>query len=275
MSRAIAVNSLPISGGWNGVVPASIESVAVFKITGFGACMIAGFPHRYEDSCFYQAMERLKNESGQIITPAIITLGGFPITHAAKHLAPRCLDAQPDIVVLQFATTDLVVPVRSKHRRARRGLAGRIPSAAEREACDHPANAMDQLRWQIDGMIGDLLQLAPVTPPEIYLQTMTAMAGSIAEHHAIPVVLSPFIFGGRRSNRIAGHCAQRLPELLASVPKARYVDVYSALSRHRSGEILLRDRCHLTLKGQAIVGDRLFETLATILNEKTRNQAAR
>jgi hypothetical protein len=232
--------------------------------------MIAGFPHRYEDSCFYLATERLRKESGQNILSSILTLGGFPITHAVKHLPSRCLAAQPDIVVLQFATSDLVVPVRRKHRRPHHGLAGRMPSLADRIACDHRASAIDQLRWRFDGMIGDWLRLAPVTPPEIYLETMCSMARTISEHQAIPVVLSPFVFGGRRSNRIAGDCAQRLPQLLAAIPHARFVDAYSALNRCPRDEVLLRDRCHLTLQGQAIVGECLFASLEKILKETSR-----
>jgi len=174
-----------------------------------------------------------------------------------------------DMCPLTQVTSDLVVPVRRKHRHPFHGLAGRRPSLASRKACDRRAQAMDQLRWCIDGMIGDLLQLAPVTPPEIYQETLCSMARAISEHQAIPVVLSPFVFGGRRSDRIARDCAQRLPRLLASIPNARFVDAYSALNQYPRGEVLLRDRCHLTLKGQAIVGECLFASLAKIIKKKS------
>lgn len=246
--------------------------VTVSKISGFGACMIAGFPHRYEDSCFYLAIERLRKELGQSISSSIFTLGGFPVTHAIKYLPSKCLAARPDIVVLQFATSDLVVPVRRKHRHPVRGLGGRMPSLTERKASDHRASAIDQLRWRIDGIIGDLLRLAPATPPAIYLETMSNMARTISEHQAIPVILSPFVFGGCRSDRIARDCAQRLRRLLATIPNARYVDAYSALDQHPRSQMLLRDRCHLTLEGQAVVGQCLFASLANIFKDK--NQAA-
>lgn len=244
--------------------------MAVYKISGFGACMIAGFPHRSEDSCFHLAIEKLRKESGQRILSSMFTLGGFPITHAIKHLPSRCLAARPDIVVLQFATSDLVVPVRKKHRHPHHGLAGRMPSSADRKACDHRASTIDQLRWRMDGIIGDLLRLAPVTPPEIYLETLCSMAREISKHRAIPVVLSPFVFGGRRSNRIAGDCAQRLPQLLGTIPNAQYVDAYSALSQYPRSEVLLSDRCHLTLKGQVVVGECLFASLAKIIEGQNR-----
>lgn len=77
------------------------------KIRAFGACMIGGFPHRYEDSCFHLAMERLRKESAHHLIPSIYTFGGFPVTRIPKHLAARCLAANPDIVVVQFASSDL------------------------------------------------------------------------------------------------------------------------------------------------------------------------
>ena len=244
--------------------------VAVCKIRGFGACMIAGFPHQYEDSCFHLAMERLRKETRQNIISSIFTLGGFPVTRALKHLPSKCLAAEPDIVVLQFATSDLIVPVKEKHRHIPHSSGERILSSAERKTCPRRTRAVDQLRWRIDGLIGDLLRLTPLTPPEIYLETMGRMARTISEHQAVPVVLSPFVFGGHRSDRIARDCARRLQRLLATIPKAHYVDAYSALNQHTRSQMLLRDGCHLTLKGQAVVGECLFASLAKIIQDKNQ-----
>jgi lysophospholipase L1-like esterase len=230
--------------------------------------MIAGFPHQYEDSCFHLAMERLRKETQHNIISSIFTLGGFPVTRALKHLPSRCLAAEPDIVVLQFANSDLIVPVKRKHRHILLSSAERIPSSAQRKVCSRGARAVDQFRWHIDGIIGDLLRLTPVTPPEIYLETIGQMVRAISEHQAVPVVLSPFVFGGHCSDRIAHDCAQRLQRLLATIPNAHYVDAYSALNQYPRSQMLLRDGYHLSLKGQAVVGEYLFASLAKIFRDK-------
>ena len=131
-----------------------------FKIRAFGACMIGGFPHRYEDSCFHLATEAL-------------------------------------------------------------------------------------------------------------LETMDRMVRMISDIHALPVVLSPFVFGAQRSNRIARGCVPRLRQIVAAIPGAHYVDVYSVLDQYPRREILLADGTHLSLKGHAVVG----ECLAPVLAEIVRDQA--
>lgn len=229
------------------------------RIRAFGACMIGGFPHRYEDSCFYLATERLRRETGQNIVPSIYTLGGFPVTRALKHLPTRCLAANPDIVVLQFGSSDLVVPVRRNHRQA---------SSVERKVSPEGANAVHQLRWRVRGIIGDVLRLNPVTPPEDYLETVGQMIRAIADHQAVPVVLSPFILGAQRSNRIARACVPRLRQMVAAIPGAHFVEVYSALDKHPRRQMLLRDGTHLSLEGQVVVGECLFAALATITRDR-------
>lgn len=165
--------------------------------------MIGGFPHRYEDSCFHLAMERLRQESGHNIIPSIYTFGGFPVTRVRKHLAARCLAAKPDIVVVQFASSDLIVPLRRTHH-------DHQVSSAARKVGTASASAVHSLRWLMRGVVGDALRLTPVTNPEIYLETMNHVVQTISESPAIPVVLSPFVFGGHRSDRIARACVPRL-----------------------------------------------------------------
>ena len=182
-----------------------------FKIRAFGACMIGGFPHRYEDSCFHLAVERLRQETGHNLIPSIYTMGGFPVTRALKHLPARCLAAKPDIVVVQFGPSDLVVPLRRHHHRHQ-------DSAVKRKVSTAHAGATDRLRWVAQGMVGDLLRLGPVTPPEIYLETMREIIRTVAGQPAIPVILSPFVFGGHRSDRLARTAIYHLRQIVGAVP---------------------------------------------------------
>jgi lysophospholipase L1-like esterase len=229
------------------------------KVRAFGACMIEGFPHRFEDSFFHLATERLRRESGQEIATSIYTLGGFPVPRAIKHLESRCLAEHPDLVVLQFGSSDLVVPVRKRLH---------LQITAERTVCAHPATLAHLLRWRIRGLIGDLFQLQPVTAPDSYLGAMDRMIRKIAATPAIPVVVSPFVFGPQRSNRFARNCTTRLRQIVAAVPQARFVEAYAALDKFPRRQILLSDGSHLTLKGQAVVAESLHDVLARILRER-------
>ncbi len=232
-----------------------------FKIRAFGACMIGGFPHRNEDSCFHLATERLRRETRHNIIPSIYTFGGFPVTRVLKHIPARGLAGAPDIVVVQFGSSDLVVPIRRRH--SRNGV-----SPVQRKVSTTPATAAHQLRWRVRGMLGDLLQLSPVTPPEIYLETMGQMVRMVAEAKMIPVVLSPFVLGDQRSDRLARDCVPRLQEIVAAIPQAHYVDVYSALDQYPRREILLSDGTHLSLKGQSVVGASLAAALSEVIGAK-------
>lgn len=118
--------------------------------------MIGGFPHRYEDSFFHQAIARLKKETSHQITSTLFTLHAFPVTRVPKHLQARCLAAKPDIVVLQFGSSDLIVPVR---RRMHRGSVAPIHHKVSTEMPD----LFDRWRWTVRGITGDVLRLTPVS----------------------------------------------------------------------------------------------------------------
>ena len=217
--------------------------------------MIGGFPHRFEDSFFHHATERLRLETRNNLITSQFTFGGFPVTRVPRHLRPRCLDARPDIVVLQFATSDLIVPIRKER--------GSMPK--QRKVLAHPARLRHWLRWRCRGLLVDVLRLPPVTPVDVYLQTMEQLARSLVGNQIVPVVLSPFVFGGQRSNRFARDCTRRLGQMVTSLPGAVYVDAYSALDAHPRREMLLSDGTHLSLAGHRVVADALFLSLKNLI----------
>ena len=176
--------------------------------------MLEGYPHRPENSFFQLALEQLRAASVCKIKTSSYTLGGFPITRVIKHLASHCLAENPSIVVIQFATSDLVVPLRRKYHRSNHRI-----SRAARRVSDKPANLMNRLNWLLQGLVGDGLRLKSVTPPEVYLETMREIVQILRVHQIIPVVMSPFVFGGSRSNRIAGECHLKLQEFLYNLPQ--------------------------------------------------------
>ena len=219
--------------------------------------MIGGFPHRYEDSFFHHALEKLGQESKHHITSSLFTLGGFPITRIPKHFKSKCLDSNPDIVVLQFASCDLIVSIRG-HRHS------------DRNVPIKPATALDQLKWLIHGMAGDAFRMKPATPPDVYLEIMGYLTRTLLENHIVPVVMSPFVFGGRRSDRIARDCSGRLQRALAAMPGTTFVDAYSALDRFPRPRMLLGDGSHLSIEGQRVVGDALLPCLKEVIDRRVQ-----
>ncbi len=237
-----------------------------WRIRAFGACMIGGFPHRYEDSFFHLALERLKRETKIELAPSIFTLGGFPVTRVPKHLATRCLAAQPDIVVLQFGASDLIVPIRRASGHSGSGL-----SPVQRTVSTKPPTLKSLLKWRFRALLAEMLQLPTVTPPKIYLETMIQLAQTLLAHRVIPVVVSPFVFGGSRSDRCARGCAARLQAGLSALPQAVYVEAYAALDRHPRRRMLLSDGTHLSLAGHQVVGESLFPSLKKLVEPADRS----
>jgi lysophospholipase L1-like esterase len=222
--------------------------------------MIGGFPHRFENSFFHLATERLRLEFTHHLSSSLYTLGGFPAPRAIRHLPTHGLAEKPDIVVLQFGSSDLAVPVRRKSRQP--------AITAQARATAHPAGPVRPLHWHLQGLIGDLLQLPSVTAPEAYLEAMNQMIRTVAAYDAVPVVMSPFVLGSPRADRIARQCVPALAKVVAAVPGARYLEVYSILDEFPRREILLRDGTHLTIQGQVLVSEGLFTVLARLLREQ-------
>jgi lysophospholipase L1-like esterase len=227
--------------------------------------MIGGFPHRPEDSFFHHAIEQLWTTTGAKVVTTQFTFGGFPVTRVPKHLKARCLDARPDVVVIQFGSSDLVVPLRPNHDRS-----GHL---VHRAVSDAMPGMMDWCRWQFQGLIGDLRQLKPVTPVEEYLQTMEKMTRAMLENGIVPVVMSPFVFGAGRSDWMARTAARRLQTMITALPGAVYVDAYAALARHPRRQMLLRDGTHLSLAGHRVVAETLRPHLQTVLQNWKKSEA--
>jgi lysophospholipase L1-like esterase len=98
---------------------------------------------------------------------------------------------------------------------------------------------------------------------------MTQLARTLLANQVIPVILSPFIFGGGRSDRLARDCAGRLQQALAALPQAVYVDAYSEMDQHPRRRMLLADGSHLSLAGQRVVGEVLYPALKNLVDNQS------
>jgi lysophospholipase L1-like esterase len=224
--------------------------------------MLKGYPHRQEDSFFQLALGQVASTVATPVVSSLYTLGGFPITHVPKHLARHCLDAKPDVVVIQFASSDLVVPLG-----LRRKLRGRKRKATVDPVVVESPTLRNQLIWYLQGLVGDKLQLKSVTAPEVYITTMLQIIQTFLDHHIIPVVMSPFVFGSRRSDRFAQECSVVLHQAMTTLPQAAFVDAYSVLNRHPRHKTLLADGTHLSLFGHQVVADALLPSLKSTLQK--------
>ncbi|HTK33433.1 MAG TPA: hypothetical protein VL335_02725 [Candidatus Paceibacterota bacterium] len=83
-------------------------------VGGFGACMIGGTPFGPESSFFNVAIKHLKDRH-QTVESTSLSLGGFPITVARKHLR-KIISQNPTHVVIQFSSVDITRSVGIKER---------------------------------------------------------------------------------------------------------------------------------------------------------------
>jgi hypothetical protein len=238
--------------------------------------MIDGYPYERCDSFFAIAAAQISSEGEAALTVTSKTFGGFPVTRAIKYLAKYCIDPRPDAVVVQFASSDLVVLVRRRRTSisSASGLSvSNSVNADIKSSMRRKPSILDWCHWQLKGLIGDLLGLPSITPLETYLYTMQLIVAESLKNGIMPIILSPFVFGGRRSDRIALAANLRLRAIVEKMPGAIYVDAYSALNAHSRRKMLLNDGMHLSLEGHRVVSDVLTASLKKAICARKRESA--
>ncbi len=81
------------------------------------------------------------------------------------------------------------------------------------------------------------------------------------QHQIVPVVMSSFVCGDRRSDRFARKCSNQLQQYMTTQPRVAFVDAYSTLDQHPRKRMLLGDGTHLSISGHKVVADVLFPHL--------------
>lgn len=234
-------------------------------ITGFGACMIAGFPLSLETGFLHQAVQHLHRSGEFEVDFDIVAMGGFPVPRARTHLAKKVLANHPDIIVLQFGATDASAPLRNNFITRRR--LHKTPHASE-TVSPLPPTPADLLKWRLRSLASDILRVPSLTPIEDYLQIMLEMAHECRLSGSRVVVVSPFVMGGWRSDRFADQYRRALAEPLARIPDIYYLDAYALLSRAPRPAMLLRDGFHLSARAHEMLGAELAKTLAQAARQR-------
>jgi lysophospholipase L1-like esterase len=237
------------------------------SITGFGACMIAGFPLPAEKGFLHHAAQQLRRDRQRPVELNFVTMGGFPAPRAHKHFAKRVLTRRPDVLVLQFGSTDASAPLRnafflrrSSHKTGR----------GAQKVSDQPPSAIDLAKWRLRSLASDLLLVPPLTSLDEYLAAVLAMAAEGRAAGSAVVVLSPFRMGGNRSDRFARRYTRALAQRLPEIPGAHFLDAHALLSRWPRRQMLLRDGFHLSAEAHQRLGVALAEVIKTAAGNATK-----
>lgn len=221
--------------------------------------MIAGFPLAAETGFLHQAVQRLHQVGQFKVAFEIVAMGGFPADRARKHLAKKVLAPRPDIVVLQFGSTDASAPLRNGFGLRRQY--SQNDSAGRQKASAQPAALRDLVKWQLRNLASELLLVPPIAPLDNYLATLLNMVDECRAAGSAVVVVSPFVMGGGRSNRFARNYTRALAWQLPRSPGVYFLDAHALLSQWPRRAILLRDGFHLSAEAHQILGVALSELL--------------
>jgi len=236
--------------------------------------MIAGYPLAAEAGFLYRAVQTVQQSYQSKLTLEIVPLGGFPAARARKHFAKKALSQQPDIVVLQFGSTDASAPLRRAV--GLRHLLRKDPRVRD-QVFNRPASSKDLLKWHLRSLASELLFVTPNAPMGEYLDAVVGMVNEARAAGCTVVVLSPFIIGGGRSNRFARRYTDALAQQLRPLSDVFFLDAHALLTPFARREILLYDSFHLSDRGHAELGNALARLLPQVAEHhvnRRREQAA-
>jgi len=220
--------------------------------------MIAGYPLPAENGFLHLATQHLRRQSSTQVDLEIVALGGFPAPRATKHFAKRVLVHRPDVVVIQFGSTDASAPLRNGI--VLRQLLKKDPHVRDKVSPLPPAPA-DGWKWKLRSLASELLLVPPLTPLMDYAGAMLDLAWQARSAGSQVVVVSPFVMASGRSNRFARQYTDTLHRRLPLDGKTQFLDAHALLSAAPCDEYLLRDGFHLSAAAHQKVGAALGELL--------------
>jgi len=225
----------------------------MYKVLGFGACMISGFPLKSVDG-FYEL--GLKDFVRQEVVDSdsltrVISLPSFSLPRAEKYVKKRVL-GNADIVVLQFASTDALCRVSGKG-----GTSSAENDLVLVKNLKRPAVA-DRIRWFLKGVTSYFLKSQPITKIDDYSEALKRVIDLLNSNNISVVVIGPFVNGNFYSNRSAKKFSLRIRSILDGNKNAYFVDGHHILARKSIGDVLLADGFHLSKYGHALIAKELF-----------------
>jgi len=251
--RQIGVASKQVPSG-------SGTDVSPLRIAGFGGCLISGYPNK-APSLFEVACDVVQQELSIPIQRKLISLHGRTAPRAEKYLS-QVLTENPQFVLFQFGASDVVCAVRQNSasamtsKRSSRSIASRGESSSKREVANSipPYSELRAVRWEITSLVAAIRKLEPVTPLASYNAAMKRMIDSCLTAGAVPVILSPAVFGHRYVARRAVSFGEALSKIVADRPNTVFIDCLCILKDYHKSLVLLGDGVHLTEFAQELIG---------------------
>jgi len=237
--------------------------------------MTVGYPLPQEVSFFSRLIKELA--AVRPVEAKVVSLKGFLIDRARRHLAAKVLTHHPDYVVVQFGSLDAFALL-SEHLRQRLGRPRKAPArkglapAANNQSPLLAASLAHSLRWRVKGRISSWVRVPPQTSRQVYGQSVAAIASAIIAGGGRPVVLTPFLFGDSHSNQIGAQFAADVEDLGRGLGFA-VLNGQQALRQYPAREVLLADGFHLSELGHAVIAKELFRII--LETEKGRLPAER
>lgn len=226
--------------------------------------MIAGYPLASADGFLQQAVQRLQHDGRFKVALEIVALGGFPAPRAPKHLSKRVLAHRPDVVVLQFGSTDASTPLRNGF--AVRHFFENDSHTQEKVSAQSP-EPFDLIKWQLRNLGSELLLVQPITPLDDYLSAQLDMVNQCLAAGCKVVVISPFVMGSGRCNRFARNYTRTLEQHLPKSQEVHFLDAHTLLSSEPRWKMLLSDSFHLSAAAHQKVGIALGELLTKVASQ--------
>ncbi len=226
--------------------------------------MIAGYPLSLETGFLHQAVQHLHRAGEFKVAFDIVAMGGFPAHRACKHLAKKVLPQRPDVVVLQFGSTDASAPLRNNFLARQRS--SKQPHGAEKGS-RLPPTSRDVLKWGLRSFASELLLVPPIAPLKTYKAALLEMVDECRKAGSKVVVVSPFVMGGARSDRFARGYTRVLKESLPQTPKVHFLDAHALLSQSPRQQMLLWDGFHLSAGAHEKLGKALAKAIAETARE--------
>lgn len=221
--------------------------------------MIDGFPFERETSYYWLFVDQIKKQY-ESVQSSIVSLGGFPIGMAAKHVK-RVTRDYPDVVIIQFGAIDAKLSLRDhiiKHVLKKEPAPVYRIKESEIKLED-PLKIY--LRWFINvtfkHLVAPIFKIKPL-PSDSYVDSLRKILLQLKNTDAKVIILSPFV----QNDYFANRCIQKYSNGILGLQKEFdfiFVDCFTPLLKFKKHEILFTDGFHLTPKGHRFIVQIIYE----------------
>lgn len=236
------------------------------KVVGFGACMISGYPLGEEHSFFTLLINRMRSELKIEIDTEVISFGGFPLNRAKKYFESKVLRTNPDVIIMQFASADTNVQLRTHIARISPVLK-KLDN--NKSIISDTTTDLQQFIWHPKKYVLYVLKyilcrLSRVEPVHMSIDDIRNSVEEIAkkciDNNIKLILLSHFVQADMAQNYWSKRYATEI-QSIASKYNMIFIDCHQTLSRFKKKDILLSDGFHLSKKGHQVVMQAIYSRL--------------